>query len=58
MMKIAVVSLFGAVLILLTGCTTQERMKELVQCPDQVIQTDWSQPVGSLSAGDSRSYNR
>lgn len=58
MMKIAVVSLFGAVLILLTGCTTRERTKAFVQCPDQVIQTDWSQPVGSLSAGDSRSYNR
>ena len=58
MMKIAVVSLFGAVLILLTGCTTRERMKEFVQHPDHFIHTDWSQPVGSLSAGDSRSYNR
>ena len=57
-MKIVVTCLFGAVLILLTGCTTRERTKEFVQCPDQVIQTDWSQPVGSLSAGDSRSYNR
>ena len=57
-MKIVVVGLFGAALILLVGCTTRERMKEFVQCPDQVIQTDWSQPVGSLSAGDSRSYIR
>ena len=57
-MKIVVVGLFGAALILLVGCTTRERMKEFVQCPDQVIQTDWSQPVGSLSAGESRSYNR
>ena len=57
-MKIAVVSLFGAVLILLVGCTTRERMKEFVQHPDHFIHTDWSQPVGSLSAGGSRSYNR
>ena len=58
MMKIVVACLFGAVLVLLVGCTTRERTKAFVQCPDQVIQTDWSQPVGSLSAGDSRSYNR
>ena len=57
-MKIVVVSLFGAVLILLAGCTTRERMKEFVQHPDHFIHTDWSQPVGSLSAGDSRGYNR
>ena len=57
-MKIVVVGLFGAALILLVGCTTRERTKAFVQCPDQVIQTDWSQPVGSLSAGDSRGYNR
>ena len=57
-MKIVVVGLFGAALILLAGCTTRERMNEFVQHPDHFIHTDWSQPVGSLSAGDSRSYNR
>ena len=57
-MKIVVVGLFGAALILLVGCTTRERMKKFVQHPDHFIHTDWSQPVGSLSAGDSRSYNR
>ena len=57
MRKVIIACLLGAVL-LISGCTTRERMRELVQHPEHFIHADWSQPVGSLSAGDSRSYNR